>query len=164
MTIDPRASHTVHHDSGAGVIVYSLGETDAELTGTFVLRLYGGALATETARRRGDRGEGFVGDFDIDTLTPAGGRFATGTLHVSRLGDAGAYDVTYVLEPVEECQRELGFTPGTKMVYKAVGMGPPAVPQLVVAWDNDEYVRVWEGAAMRYEEWGYRRVTATPTR
>ncbi len=163
MTLDARASHTVTNDSGAGVIVYTRDASGAALTGTFVLRLYGGALATETARRTRGDADGFAGDYDIDTLTPAGARFASGTLHVARLGDAGAYDVTYVLEPTEENQRELGFAPGTRMIYKAVGLGPPAVEQLVVAWDNDDYVRTWLGAQTRYAEWGLRRVTASPT-
>lgn len=162
MTVDERASRTVATDSGAGVIVYTRDPATSELHGTFVLRLYGGALATEAARRVGPAGEGFEGDYEIDTLTPAGALFATGTLRVERRGDHGAYDVTYVLEPTADNQRELGFAPGTKMIYKAVGMGPPAVEQLVVAWDNDEYIRAWDGASVRYEEWGFRRVSAGP--
>lgn len=158
MTHDERASRTVSTDSGAGVISYTLDPVTSDLRGTFVLRLYGGALAVEHARRVGAKGDGFVGDYEVDTLTPAGAVFATGTLRVARLGEHGAYDVTYVLEPTADNQRELGFAEGTRMIYQAVGLGPPAVEQLVVAWDNDDYVRAWSGASARYEEWGFRRV------
>lgn len=150
------------HDNGAGVIVYRWDREKDTLHGTFALRMYDGALATELVRRIDGVKDSIVGVYDIDTLTPSGGVFARGSLIVKPLGNAGVYDITYILAPEKEGLQLLGFADGTRMYYKGIGMGPPVFDGLVAAWDNNEYVRAWKVDGHDFEEWGMRFVAKGP--
>lgn len=145
-------------DNGAGVIIYRWDRENDTLHGTFALRMYNGALATELVRRVDGSKNSVAGVYDIDTLTPSGTIFARGSLIVKPIGDAGVYDVTYILAPEKEGLQLLGFAEGTRMYYKGIGMGPPVFDGLIAAWDNNEYIRAWSVNGHDFEEWGMRFV------
>lgn len=149
-------------DNGAGVIIYRWNREDDTIRGTFALRMYNGAVATELVRRVDGSKDSIVGVYDIETLTPAGSTFARGSLIVKPLGDAGVYDITYILAPEKEGLQLLGFAEGTRLYYKGIGMGPPVFDGLVAAWDNNEYIRAWNVDGHEFEEWGMRFVAKAP--
>lgn len=139
--------------SGSGVIMYTFNAQTNTVEGSFVLAQYGGALATETGTKcEGTPGQ-LAGVYDIVTYTPTQDVFATGKLILAAVGTAGAYNVRYKLVPTPENLEMLGYTPGTVLVYDAIGYLLPDGVHFTAAWDNDLYVRrIGTEAA----EWGYR--------
>lgn len=144
--------------SGSGVIMYTFDAQANTVEGWFVLAQYGGALARETGTKcEGTPGQ-LAGVYDIVTYTPTNDVFATGKLILFPVGTAGAYSVTYKLLPTPENLEFLGFTPGTKLIYDAIGYLLPDGIHLTAAWDNDLYVRRISADAA---EWGYRLFKTT---
>lgn len=151
-------SSQAHLTSGSGVIMYTFNAQTNTVEGSFVLAQYGGALATETGTKcEGTPGQ-LAGVYDIVTYTPTQEVFATGKLILAAVGTAGAYNVRYKLIPTPENLEMLGYTPGTVLVYDAIGYLLPDGVHFTAAWDNDLYVRRIGSEAA---EWGYRLFKVT---
>ena len=159
----PRSTGGKPHweENGAGVVVYDWNAAENTLSGTFVLAMYHGLLATETGHKiEGIPGE-LPGTYRIETLSPNGAAFSHGLLLLVPMGGDGAYDVTYDLTPLPENVAALGFAPGTRLGFKAVGLYLSAQSKLAVSWDNNLYTRLWDASDVSHAEWGLRIVRST---
>jgi hypothetical protein len=129
--------------SNCGVIIYRMDPVSGDVEGLFALALYGGQLARETGRKiEGTPGD-FAGAYEVTTYAPDSSTFATGTMTAAPLGGEGVYEVTWNLLPVEGALKSMGYAPGTRLVYTALGMRLPGGAEVSVAWDNNLYVRRW---------------------
>jgi len=159
----PRSTGGKPHweENGAGIVVYDWNAAENTLSGTFVLAMYQGLLATETGHKiEGVPGE-LPGTYRIETLTPNGGVFSHGLLLLVPMAGEGAYDVTYDLTPLPDHLAVLGFAPGTRLGFKATGLFLTGLAKLAVSWDNNLYTRLWEAGEVSHAEWGQRIVRST---
>ncbi|WP_438040798.1 hypothetical protein [Sorangium sp. So ce128] len=134
--------------TSCGVIVFRLDLQTGNVDGTFALALYEGELARETGTKISGPPGDFAGEYSVTTLRPDGTTFARGRMIAQRLGTQGVYLVRWELEPVPEALQELGYVPGTRLIYEAIGMTLRGGAEIAVAWDNNVFARRWpQGSA-----------------
>ncbi|WP_437743124.1 hypothetical protein WME73_48605 [Sorangium sp. So ce302] len=134
--------------TSCGVIVFRLDLQTGNVDGTFALALYEGELARETGTKISGPPGNFEGEYSVTTLRPDGTTFAQGRMIAQRLGAQGVYLVRWELEPVPEALQDLGYVPGTRLIYEAIGMTLRGGAEIAVAWDNNVFARRWpQGSA-----------------
>jgi hypothetical protein len=138
--------------SSCGIIIFRRDPETGAIDGTFALPSVNedghddAVLARESGRPIGDvKPSDFVGKYAVTTLCPDGTKFSDGVMTVTPMGDQGIYQVIWDLAPVEKALLELGYIPGTRLIYKAVGLTLNNGAELSVAWDNMIFERDWPG-------------------
>ncbi|MDC0679605.1 hypothetical protein [Sorangium atrum] len=134
--------------TSCGVIIFRVDLQTGNVDGTFALALYEGELAREIGTRISPPTGDFAGAYSVTTLRPDGTTFAVGDMIARPLGQEGVYLVRWVLRPVELALEELGYVPGTQLIYEAIGMKLNGGAAVAVAWDNNVFARRWpQGSA-----------------
>ncbi|WP_441289851.1 hypothetical protein ACSRUE_03975 [Sorangium sp. KYC3313] len=134
--------------TSCGVILFRLDLQTGDVHGTFALALYEGELARETGVKISGPPGDFAGEYSVTTLRPDGTTFARGRMIAHRLGTQGVYLVRWDLDPVPEALQDLGYVPGTRLIYEAIGMTLGGGAEIAVAWDNNVFARRWpQGSA-----------------
>ncbi|WP_437529548.1 hypothetical protein WME79_47970 [Sorangium sp. So ce726] len=133
--------------TSCGVIVFRVTLETGSVDGTFALALYNGELAREIGTKISGPPRDFEGEYSVVTLRPDGSTFARGRMIAQRLGTQGVYLVRWDLEPVAQALQDLGYVPGTRLIYEAIGMALRGGAEIAVAWDNNIFARRWPGSA-----------------
>lgn len=133
--------------TSCGVIIFHVNLQTGSVDGTFALALYEGQLARETGTKISGPPGDFAGEYSVTTLRPDGTTFAEGHMSAQPLGQEGVYLVRWVLRPVELALEELGYVPGTQLIYEAIGMKLNRGSEIAVAWDNNVFARRWPQAS-----------------